>query len=327
MSVTQLRRPSSQQQLLHNPGIELDLDWLARQRVNRSAAERRVQSLTGRRTVKKEWQVAWLLRVLTCIDLTTLEGGDTPTNVQRLCAKARQPLRTDLAVKLGADQLTVAAVCVYSALVAEAIAGLHGSGIPVASVAAGFPDGLTNLDQRIDEVQNARLAGADEIDIVIRRQWVLSGAWQTLYEEVHALREAAGDCHLKVILGTGNLGNLTNVARASLVAMMAGADFIKTSTGKEAINANLPVSLVMLRAIREFHDQTGSVVGFKAAGGIRKAKEALSYLTLVREELGTSWLQHSRFRIGASGLLGDVSRQLEHYVTGRYSTDRRHAMG
>lgn len=327
MGLTQFRRPSSEQPPLRNLGIELDLDWLARQRVNRSATERRVQSLTGRRTVKKEWQAAWLLRALTCIDLTTLEGGDTSSNVQRLCAKARQPLRADLATKLGAEQLTVAAVCVYSALVAQATAGLHGSGIPVASVAAGFPDGLTNLDQRVDEVKNARSAGANEIDIVIRRQWVLSGAWHGLYEEIHALRESAGDCHLKVILGTGNLGNLTNVARASLVAMMAGADFIKTSTGKEAINANLPVSLVMLRTIREFHERTGSVVGFKAAGGIRKAKEALSYLMLVREELGTPWLQQSRFRIGASGLLGDVSRQLEHYVTGRYSSDRRHAMG
>jgi len=327
MGVAEFRRPANERLQERNPGIPLDLNWLGRQRVNRSAAERRVESLVGRRTVKKDWQAAWLLRALTCIDLTTLDGGDTPSNVQRLCAKARQPLRADLVTALGVERLTVAAVCVYSAQVEAACFALRGSKIPVASVAAGFPDGLTSLDQRIAEVHDARAAGAREIDIVIRRQWVLSGDWQALYREIRTLREAAADCHLKVILGTGNLGNLTNISRASLVAMMAGADFIKTSTGKEAINATLPVSLVMLRSIRHFHQSTGFVVGFKAAGGIRKAKEALAYLALVREELGIAWLHQSRFRIGASGLLGDLSRQLEHCVTARYSSDRRHPMG
>ncbi len=327
MGVTKLRKPRHPGRPARNPGVALDLDWLAEQRVNRSAAERRAQSLAGRRTVKKDWQAAWLLRALTCIDLTTLDGGDTSSNVARLCAKARRPLRSDLAAALGAESLNVAAVCVYPLFVEEACGALAGSGIPVASVAAGFPDGLTKFEQRLDEVRDARVAGAQEIDIVIRRQWVLSADWSALYQEVQAFRKAAGDCRLKVILGTGNLGNLTNVSKASLVAMMAGADFIKTSTGKEGVNATLPVTLVMLRAIRHFYDRTGFAVGFKAAGGIRKAKDALSYLMLVHEELGTAWLCESRFRIGASGLLGDLSRQLEHRTTARYSSDRRHPMG
>ena len=236
-------------------------------------------------------------------------------------------MRGDLAAVLGAESLNVAAVCVYPLFVEKACGALAGSGIPVASVAAGFPDGLTKFEQRLDEVRDARVAGAQEIDIVIHRQWALSGNWSTLYREIQAFRKASGDCRLKVILGTGNLGNLTNVSKASLVAMMAGADFIKTSTGKEGVNATLPVTLVMLRAIRHFYDRTGFVVGFKAAGGIRKAKDALAYLMLVHEELGTAWLCNSRFRIGASGLLGDLSRQLEHRITARYSSDRRHPMG
>ena len=271
-----------------NPVMPLDFDWVSRVRVNRSAVQRRCATLSGRRTVKKQWQAAWLLRAMTCIDLTTLDGADTPGNVNRLCAKARLPLRPDIARSLQAEDLTVGAVCVYPALVREAVGALEGSGIPVASVAAGFPDGLTPLETRIAEVERAREAGAQEIDIVIRRGLVLAGDWQGLYDEIHLFREAAGDAHLKTILGTGNLVSFSNVARASLVAMMAGADFIKTSTGKEGINANLPVSLVMLRAIREFHQRTGTMVGFKPAGGIRAARDAISYLILMREELGLS---------------------------------------
>jgi deoxyribose-phosphate aldolase len=327
MTVVDLQKNKDLVLPTRNSGIALDLDWLTQQRINRSAAERRVRDLAGRRTVKKEWQVAWLLRALTCIDLTALDGGDTPSNVARLCAKARTPLRKDLVTMLGSDPLNVAAVCVYPSLVEVAHSLLSGSGIPVASVAAGFPDGLTSFKQRLAEVRNACAAGASEIDIVIRRQWVLSADWHALYQEVQAFREAAGDSKLKVILGTGNLGNLTNVSKASLVAMMAGADFIKTSTGKESVNATLPVALVMLRAIRHFYERTGFVVGFKAAGGIRKAKNALLYLILVNEELGKEWLSANYFRIGASGLLSDLSRQLEHCATGRYSSDRRHPMG
>ena len=310
-----------------NPVMPLDFDWVSRVRVNRSAVQRRCATLSGRRTVKKQWQAAWLLRAMTCIDLTTLDGGDTPGNVNRLCAKARLPLRPDIVRSLQVEDLTVGAVCVYPALVREAVEALEGSGIPVASVAAGFPDGLTPLETRIAEVERAREAGAQEIDIVIRRGLVLAGDWQGLYDEIRLFREAAGSAHLKTILGTGNLVSFSNVARASLVAMMAGADFIKTSTGKESINANLPVSLVMLRAIREFHQRTGTMVGFKPAGGIRAARDAISYLVLMREELGLSWLNAHYFRIGASGLLGDISRQLEHYLSGRYSASHRHPMG
>lgn len=310
-----------------NLGCELDIDWLANQRINRSAIERRINSLAGRRTVKKQWQAAWLLRALTCIDLTSLDGGDTHTNVARLCSKAKLPLRSDLIEALGMKSLKVAAVCVYPSLVEVAHSALQGTGIPVASVAAGFPDGLTNLENRLSEVGSSRSAGASEIDIVIARNLVLSGDWESLYNEVRAFREASGDSQLKVILGTGNLGNLRNVAHASLVSMMAGADFIKTSTGKESINATLPVSLVMLRAIRNYYEKTGFMVGFKAAGGIRKAKEALSYLMLIHEELGADWLRSNYFRIGASGLLTDLGRQLEHCVTGRYSGNHRHPMG
>jgi deoxyribose-phosphate aldolase len=320
-------KPVAKESDFPNPVIPLDLDWLSRIRVNRSAVERRCATLTGRRTVKKEWQAAWLLRAMTCIDLTTLDGADTPANVNRLCAKARLPLRPDIAQALGAQDLTVGAVCVYPALVNEAVQALKSTNIPVASVAAGFPDGLTPLKTRIAEVETACTAGAREIDIVIRRGLVLAGDWQGLYDEIRAFREAAGDAHLKTILGTGNLVSLSNVARASLVAMMAGADFIKTSTGKESVNANLPVSLVMLRGIRDFHQRTGTMVGFKPAGGIRAARDAICYLVLMREELGLPWLNAHYFRIGASGLLGDISRQLEHYLSGRYSASYRHPMG
>lgn len=311
-----------------NPGIPLDLDLLRGLRVNRSAVERRAATLPRRRSVKREWQAAWLLRAITCIDLTTLQGDDTPGNVRRLCAKARQPVRRDLLAALGVEQLgiTVGAVCVYHALVPVAVQALDGAGIPVAAVSAGFPAGLNPFPQRLAEVQASVSAGAAEIDVVITRAHVLTGDWRALHAEVRALREACGAAHLKVILATGELGTLTNVARASLVAMMAGADFIKTSTGKEPVNATLPVGLVMTRMIREYLERTGHVVGFKPAGGIRTAKAALEWLMLMKEELGDPWLRADRFRLGASSLLSDIERQLEHFVTGRYSAAHRHPM-
>jgi deoxyribose-phosphate aldolase len=311
-----------------NAGMPLDLGRLAAIRVNRSAVERRASSLPGRRTVKQAWQAAWLLRAITCIDLTTLGGDDTPGNVRRLCAKARQPVRRDLLEALGVATMgiRVGAVCVYHAYVAEAVDALRGSGIPVAAVSTGFPAGLSPMAERVRELQASVDAGAAEIDVVITRAYVLTGRWQALYSEVRAFREAAGAAHLKVILGTGELGTLANVARASWVAMMAGADFIKTSTGKEAVNATLPVGLVMARQIRAYQAATGFAVGFKPAGGIRTAKQSLDWLILMKEELGGDWLRPERFRFGASGLLSDIERQLEHAATGRYSADHRHPM-
>jgi deoxyribose-phosphate aldolase len=311
-----------------NPGTPLDLDLIRAIRVNRSAVERRAATLPRRRTVKKEWQAAWLLRAITCIDLTTLQGDDTPGNVLRLCAKARAPLRRDLVQALGVEDLgiTVGAVCVYHALVPTAVDALEGSGIPVAAVSTGFPAGLNPFPQRLEEIRASVEAGADEIDVVITRAHALTGDWPALYEEVRAFRDACGRAHMKVILATGELATLTNVARASLAAMMGGADFIKTSTGKEPVNATLPVGLVMTRMIREYADRTGHAVGFKPAGGIRAAKAALDWLILMKEELGDAWLGADRFRLGASALLTDIERQLEHFVTGRYSAAHRHPM-
>jgi deoxyribose-phosphate aldolase len=311
-----------------NPGTSLQLDRVLAVRVNRSAVERRAATLPARRSVKKEWQAAWLLRAITCIDLTTLSGDDTPGNVRRLCAKARRPLRPDLRQALGVEHLDirVGAVCVYHALVPVAVEALAGSGIPVAAVSTGFPAGLSPLEQRIDEVRASVDAGAAEIDIVITRAHVLTGNWEALYDEVRAFRDACGDAHMKTIIATGDLATMTNVARASMVAMMAGSDFIKTSTGKEPVNATLPVGLVMVRAIREYHESTGHLVGFKPAGGIRSAKGALDWLALMKEELGDRWLRPDLFRLGASGLLTDIERQLEHFVTGRYSAAHRHPM-
>jgi deoxyribose-phosphate aldolase len=311
-----------------NPGMPLALDWVRDVRVNLTAAEQRTATLVKRRSVKKEWQVAWLLKAVTCIDLTTLSGDDTPGRVRRLCAKARQPVRRDLLLDLGAGELPirVASVCVYHAMVPVAFEALAGSGVPVCAVSAGFPAGLSPFPERLREIAASRDAGAGEIDIVITRDHVLNGRWRELYEEVQAFREAAGEAHLKAILATGELGTLRNVARASLVAMMAGADFIKTSTGKESVNATLPVSLVMARAIRDYAQRTGHAVGFKPAGGIGKAKQALEWLMLIKEELGDAWLTPERFRFGASSLLGDIERQLEFHLTGRYSASFRHPM-
>lgn len=313
---------------VRNPGTALDLEMVRATRVNRSAVERRVGTLPGRRTVKKEWQAAWLLRAISVMDLTTLSGDDTEGNVRRLCAKARNPLKREIVDALGiADlQLTVGAVCVYHRYVATAVDALRGSGIPVAAVSTGFPAGLSPFEQRLAEIHASVAAGASEIDVVITRAHVLTGNWQALYDEVRAFRDACGEAHLKTILGVGELATLTNVARASLVAMMAGSDFIKTSTGKETSNATLPVGLVMTRMIREYGARAGFEVGFKPAGGIRTAKQALDWLILMKEELGDRWLRPHLFRFGASGLLTDVERQLEHFVTGRYAAAHRMPM-
>lgn len=307
-------------------GTPLTPDWFDRYVVNLSATERRAATLPARRTVKKEWQAAWLLRAITCIDLTTLAGDDTEGRVKRLCAKAKAPLRADLLEGLGIDKLTVGAVCVYPTMVPHAVKALDGSGIPVASVATGFPAGLMPLPLRLAEIRYAVEQGASEIDIVITREYVLKGEWAALYDEIKAMREACGPAHMKSILATGDLKTLTNVYRASMVAMQAGSDFIKTSTGKEDVNATLPVSLTMIRALRDYHDRTGQMVGFKPAGGLRTAKDAMNWLILMKEELGTRFMMPDLFRIGASSMLGDIERQLEHHLTGRYSAANRHAL-
>ena len=310
-----------------NPGMALDLDWVRGVQANTSAIERRAATLPGRRSIKKEHQAAWLARAVSCIDLTTLSGDDTVRRVQRLCAKARHPVRQDILDALGLPDLTVGAVCVYHEMVPAAVAALDGSGIPVAAVSTGFPAGLSPFHLRIQEIGESVAAGAGEIDIVISRRHVLEGNWQALYDEMREMRAACGAAHVKAILATGELGTLRNVARASLVAMMGGADFIKTSTGKESVNATLPVTLVMLRAIRDYHARTGYRVGYKPAGGISKAKDSLIYLALIKEELGDRWLRPDLFRFGASSLLGDIERQLEHHLTGAYSAGYRHAVG
>jgi deoxyribose-phosphate aldolase len=311
-----------------NPGVPLDLDWVRDLRVNRSAVERRAATIPTRRSVKSAWQAGWLLRAITLMDLTTLQGDDTDGRVRRLCAKARHPVRLDLLDALGMvdTPIHVAAVCVYHAFVRTAVDALAGSGIPVAAVSTGFPAGLSPFRTRLMEIEASVADGAHEIDIVITRAHVLTGNWQALYDEVRAFREACGDAHLKAILATGELGTLRDVARASAVAMMAGADFIKTSTGKEPVNATLPVGIVMARLIRDYRERTGHIVGFKPAGGIRKAKESLDWLAMMKEELGDRWLRPDLFRFGASSLLTDIERQLEHHVTGRYSANHRHPL-
>ncbi|MDP5354674.1 MAG: deoxyribose-phosphate aldolase [Paracoccaceae bacterium] len=310
-----------------NEGMALDLDWVAQAATNTPAIERRAASLATRRSVKKEYQAAWLCKAISVIDLTTLSGDDTKGRVQRLCAKARQPMRPDLAQALGMQDLTVGAVCVYHEMIETARRALEGSAIPVAAVSTGFPAGLSPYHLRLKEIEASVAAGAQEIDIVISRRHVLTGNWQALYDEMAQMREACGPAHVKAILATGELGTLRNVARASLVLMMAGADFIKTSTGKESVNATLPVSLTMIRAIRDYQSRSGFAVGYKPAGGISKAKDALVYLSMMREELGLPWAQPDLLRFGASSLLGDIERQLEHFITGHYSASYRHPIG
>ena len=310
-----------------NEGMALDLDWVAQAATNTPAIERRAASLATRRSVKKEYQAAWLCKAISVIDLTTLSGDDTKGRVQRLCAKARQPMRPDLAQALGMQDLTVGAVCVYHEMIETARRALEGSAIPVAAVSTGFPAGLSPYHLRLKEIEASVAAGAQEIDIVISRRHVLTGNWQALYDEMAQMRDACGPAHVKAILATGELGTLRNVARASLVLMMAGADFIKTSTGKESVNATLPVSLTMIRAIRDYQSRSGFAVGYKPAGGISKAKDALVYLSMMREELGLPWAQPDLLRFGASSLLGDIERQLEHFITGYYSASYRHPIG
>jgi deoxyribose-phosphate aldolase len=308
-----------------NEAVGFDPGWINQLRVNRPATERRAASLVGSRAVKGQYQAAWLVKAISLIDLTTLGGDDTPGRVERLCRKALQPLRRDLMEALGVAHLTTGALCVYHEMIAPAQRALAGSSVPIAAVSTGFPAGLSSLETRLREIELSVAAGAAEIDIVITRQHALRGDWQMLYDEVLACRLACGDAHMKAIMATGDLHSFDNVAKASWVCMMAGADFIKTSTGKESVNATLPVSLVMVRAIRDYHEQTGFRVGFKPAGGISSARSALHYLTLVNEELGRAWLEPQLFRIGASSLLTDIERQIEHCVTGCYSADDRHA--
>lgn len=311
-----------------NTGVPLNLDWIDGVRVNTSAVERRATTLTARRTVKKEWQIAWLLRAITCLDLTTLSGDDTQDRVRRLCAKAMNPVSDSVKAALGIEDLPiqVAAVCVYHLFVETARRALEGTNVRVAAVSTGFPAGLNAFEERIAEIRRSVAAGAHEIDVVITRSHVFGGQWQRLYDEIAAFKAACGAAHCKVILGTGDLATLRNVARASWVAMMAGADFIKTSTGKESVNATLPVGLVMTRAIREYSERTGMAVGLKPAGAIRTAKQSLEWLALMKEELGRSWLAADLFRIGASSMLADIERQLAFHGSGRYAAAYRHPL-
>jgi deoxyribose-phosphate aldolase len=333
LNVLPIRSPAGTP-LVRNPGMPFDASWFDTLRVNMSAVERRVATLGSRRSVKKDAQAAWLLKALTCIDLTTLSGDDTAGRVRRLCAKARQPVRADLlealgigaAAPLGNIALHTGAVCVYHRFVATAVDALAGSGIPVAAVSTGFPAGLIPHEFKLNEIAASVADGAREIDIVVTREHVLTGNWQALYDEVRDFRRACGDAHLKAILATGDIQTLSNIARASMVCMMAGADFIKTSTGKEGVNATLAVSLVMVRAIRDYYERTGWLVGFKPAGGVSTAKSVLNYLILMKEELGRRWLEPDLFRIGASSLLADIERQLEHHASGRYSAFHRHPL-
>lgn len=311
-----------------NTGIPYDPSLIEHININKSAVERRAATIGTRRTVKKQWQAAWLLKAISCMDLTTLAGDDTRGNVLRLCAKAKNPVRRDIleALSMQNANITTGAVCVYHNLIPYAVEALKGTNIPIAAVSTGFPAGQISLDQKLKEISNSVAAGATEIDIVISRAMVLQSEWKALYDEIAACRKACGPAHMKTILATGEIPTLTKIAKASMVAMMAGSDFIKTSTGKESVNATLPVSLVMIRAIRTYLELTGFKVGYKPAGGISKAKDALNYLILMKEELGNEWLEPELFRFGASSLLGDIERQLEHYVTGRYSASYRHPM-
>ncbi|MBT5979356.1 MAG: deoxyribose-phosphate aldolase [Gammaproteobacteria bacterium] len=314
--------------VIRNPGTDFRLDKIASIAINRSAVERRCSNYGTRRSIKKDKQAAWLLKAITLMDLTTLSGDDTEARVRRLCSKAKQPISNKLEKILGAEplNLSVAAVCVYHDMLASAKKALNNSKVNLAAVSTGFPAGLSPLPLRLKEIEYSVDSGANEIDIVISRRHVLEGNWEELYKEVKMFREKCGDAHMKTILATGELGNLSNIAKASQVCMMAGADFIKTSTGKEPTNATLPVSLVMVRMIRNFYNETGIRIGFKAAGGISDTKTALLYMTMIQEELGRRWLEPDLFRFGASSLLGDIERQLDHFSSGYYSASYRHPL-
>ncbi len=331
MAKTKAKRKSTAKTISHiprNEGIDYNADLFIDLNINRSAVERRAATIGKRRSVKKQWQAAWLLKAVSCIDLTTLSGDDTPSNVHRLCAKALSPIRQDLltAMDMQSANITVGAVCVYHNKIKDAVSSLGSSTLPIAAVSTGFPAGQIPLKEKLKQIKLSVAAGATEIDIVVSRELVLQSKWKELYREVKACREACGEAHMKTILATGEIPTYTKVAKASWVSMMAGSDFIKTSTGKEPVNATVAVSLVMIRCIREYEALTGFKVGFKPAGGIRKAKQALEWLILIKEELGDEWLNPQLFRFGASSLLGDIERQLEHYVTGRYSASYRHPM-
>ncbi len=315
-------------EIIRNPGMDFSLDKISNITINRSAVERRCSNYGTRRSIKKEKQAAWLLKAITLMDLTTLSGDDTFARVRRLCSKAKQPISNKLENILGVEslKLSVAAVCVYHDMLASAKEALKPTEINLAAVSTGFPAGLSPLPLRLQEIEYSVDSGANEIDIVISRRHVLEGNWEELYKEVKMFREKCGDAHMKTILATGELGNLSNIAKASQVCMMAGADFIKTSTGKESTNATLPVSLVMIRMIRNFYNETGVRIGFKAAGGISDTKTALLYMTMIQEELGRRWLEPDLFRFGASSLLGDIERQLDHFSSGYYSAPYRHPL-
>ena len=311
-----------------NPGMDFQLDKISSISIDRSAIERRCKNYGVRRSIKKDKQAAWLLKAITLMDLTTLSGDDTEARVRRLCSKAKKPLNPTLSKALGVDSLNlgVAAVCVYHDMLSAAKKNLSHTEINLAAVSTGFPAGLSPLPLRMQEIEYSVASGANEIDIVISRRHVLEGNWQELYNEVKLFREKCGEAHMKTILATGELGNLSNIARASQICMMAGADFIKTSTGKESTNATLPVSLVMIRMIRDYYNETGIRIGFKAAGGISDTKTALTYMTMIQEELGRRWLEPDLFRFGASSLLGDIERQLDHFSSGYYSASYRHPL-
>ncbi len=308
--------------------MKLDLEWINNVQVNLSAVERRTATLIKRRSVKKEYQAAWLLKAITLIDLTTLSGDDTYGKVDRLCEKAIHPLSFELQklLEIPERSISVAALCVYHHLVKEAKKKLKDR-IPIAAVSTGFPAGLSSFKTRKQEIIDSINNGADEVDIVINRGFVLQNDWKRLYDEVKTFKLAAKKKHIKAILGVGDLETMRNVAKASLVCMMAGADFIKTSTGKETINANLNNSLVMLRMIREFHEITRKKIGFKPAGGISSAKLVIEFLILVLEELGIEWINPKLLRIGASSLLIDIERQLYHFAVGRYANKDKMAIG
>lgn len=314
MSRTEDRSAEQEQDssTVRNPGIPFDLGWIRRFAVSEEKVRKRAETAGELRLPGDDSREEELLRILASIDLTTLSGDDTAATVRRLCRTARSPLSGVLKKELGPGPgaTHVAAVCVFPAFVPAALEALQGTGIPVATVAAGFPHGLSTLSQRVGEVVGAAEAGAQEIDVVIRREWALTGDWARLYHEIREFRQAAGAAGLKVILATGELQTLSQVGRAALTSLMAGADFVKTSTGKEKVNATLPVGFAIMDALGRYRRRTGRLGGLKPAGGIRTVQEGFQWLKAVEVELGPQATDRSRFRIGASSLLGDVVESL-----------------